>query len=298
MSIFSIFQKIKSTISRTDSEEGFAKTPSSNSPIQTDLSVKIQYIDHEKPQATLKISEPSEKFSLNTKYVRLSTSDDENVCLMCAQFEGKIFLEEEAPKLPLCPVCSCCYEYYYEADLPANAIISSKNDFIIPAECTSQFYNHQQKIYEENDINKQIRLCEKDLKLLDEFIAPYLLGNFPAPAELACRDLLPELYMLLGKWDKAQRTIKRCIDAHAYTPDDGSHELAYWESYQKVAISALNYITENPGCLQRNIYKKLPYEGIEREQLKHFLRYSKIIQREKSGSTNKLTIVNSKYEVH
>lgn len=261
---------------------------------KTDMSAKIHYADHESPKITVQSSIKTEVNIGKSKYIELSTAGDDGVCPMCAQFEGKIFLASDAPKLPLCPSCSCAYKYYFKEDLPENTVLSYKKDFILPADCTSQFYKHQQKIYEENDINKQIRLCEKDLKLPDEFMAPYLLGNFPAPAELACRDLLPELYMLLGKWDKAKHTIKRCIDAHAYVPEDGSHELAYLESYQKVATSLLNYIIETPGCLQRNIYKKLPYEGMERKQLKHFLRYSPIIQKEKCGSTNKLTIVNPK----
>lgn len=268
----------------------YPRASTSMSPSQSEISAKIQYIDHQTPQVTLKTSEESKTRNLKTEYVRLSTSGDENVCPMCAQFEGKFFLKEEAPKLPLCPVCSCCYEYYFEADLPANTIISSKYDFILPSDCTSQFYKHQQKIYEEDDINKQIRLCEKDMKLLDEFMAPYLLGDFPAPSEIACRDLLPELYMLLGKWDKAKHTIKRCIDAHAYTPDDGSHELDYLATYQKVATEALSYISSNPGCLQRKIYKELAFEGDEKECLKHFLRYSLQITKEKSGNTNKLYV--------
>lgn len=240
---------------------------------------------------------PSEQFKTQTglnieseEYVQLSTSGDENVCPMCAQFEGKIFPVNDAPKLPLCPSCACAYIYYYKNDLPSDAIISHKNDFILPADCTSLFYKHQQTIYEESDINKQIRLCESDLKKLSEFMAPYISANFSAPQELVCRDLLPKLYMRLGKWNKAEKTIRQCIEANAYYPNDGSSELDYFKSYRNVATTVLSYISENPGCLQRNIYKVLPYTDKEREQLKNFLRYSFQITKEKFGNTNKLYV--------
>ena len=227
---------------------------------------------------------------VGTEYVCLSTSGDENVCPMCAQFEGKFFLKSDAPKLPLCPVCSCMYEYYIGSDLPTDAIISHREDFVYPAECAPLFFKHQNTVYEESDINKQIRLCERDIKKLPEFMAPYLSAGFPAPPELVCRDLLPILYMRLGKWQKAEKTIKSCIDAKAYYPSDGSDELDYLAAYRKVATKALSYISSNPGCLQRNIYKQLAFEGKEKECLKDFLRYSTQITKEKSSNTNKLFI--------
>lgn len=227
-------------------------------------------------------------YDLNTEYVELSTSGDENVCPMCAQFEGKIFPSSDAPKLPLCPSCACAYLYYFKDDLPSNAKISTKDDFILPAKCTPLFYKHQKILYTETDIDKRIRLCESDLKKLTEFMAPYLSANFPAPAELACRDLLPDLYMQLGKWDKAEKAINTCIAAKAYFPDDGLDELAYLASYRKVATETISYIQKNQGCLQRNIYKVMQYEGTERDQLKYFLRYSKQIRKVKHGNTNEL----------
>lgn len=222
------------------------------------------------------------------EYVCLSTSGDENVCPMCAQFDGKFFLKKNAPKLPLCPSCSCAYMYYDKQTLPSGCVISNKEDFILPAECTSLFYKHQQTLYDETDTAKIIRICERDLRKLPEFMAPYLSAKFPAPPELACRDLLPELYMQLGEWSKAESAIKRCIDSKAYFPDDGTSKLAYLTSYQKIATNTLSYIKQNPGCLQRNIYKKMGYEGAEKELLKDFLRYSKLINKVKYNNTNQL----------
>lgn len=253
------------------------------------FSASIHFGGYNEPSPKEQIEEQiGIKADLGEEYVRLSTSGDENVCPMCAQFEGKVFLKTDAPKLPLCPSCACSYEYYFKDDLSPDVVISKKNDFFLPAECTSLFYKHQQTIQEETDIDKIIRLCEKDLKMLKEFMSPYISANFCAPADLICRDLLPEIYMQLGKWDKAENTIKLCIDAQAYYPEDGLKELADFESYRKVAIETLSYISSNPGCLQRNIYKTMGYEGKEKEQLKHFLRKSTQIEKLKYNNTNQL----------
>lgn len=254
----------------------------------SDVSVTIQYDNITPPNAKLQTEEGTSNYDLEIEYAMLSTSGDESVCPMCAQFEGKIFLATEAPKLPLCPSCSCAYEYYFKEDLPSDAIISNKNDFVLPSECTEMFYKKQQKVYEESDIEKCIRLCESQLRKLFEFMAPYISAGFPAPCELACRDLLPDLYMQLGKWKKAENVIKKCIAEKAYYPNDGSQELANFENYKQVALETLSYISQNPGCLQRNIYKAMGYEGDKKEYLKDFLRNSKLIQKVKYNNTNQL----------
>ncbi len=245
----------------------------------------------DQPEISMKIMYEDTNPASIIEYVKLSTSGDENVCPMCAQFESKIFLATDAPQLPICPSCACAYEYYLKEDLPSDAVISDKNDFVLPAECAPTIYQEQQQAYETDDIKKCIRICQRQLRQLDEFMAPYLSAKFPAPAELTCRDLLPELYMRLSEWNKAEKTIKSCSSANAYYPDDGSDQLADFKSYRKVAETALSYISDNPGCLQRNIYKALPYEGDEREHLKYFLRTSLQITKEKLGNTNKLYIV-------
>ena len=254
-------------------------------PESSDRSIKIQYDNTKSPGMQLK---EQTGIDLGVEYAMLSTAGDDNVCPMCAQFEGKIFLITDAPNLPLCPSCSCAYNYYLKEDLPPDAVISNKKDFILPAKCTSLFYENQQKVFRETDIYEQIRLCESNLKNLSEFMMPYLSANFPAPAELACRDLLPDLYMQLGMWDKAEKTIQKCIASKAYFPEDGSHILNYFKSYKKIAIETLSYIFENPGCLQRNIYKKMGYEGEEKELLKDFLHYSKLLKEVKYNNTNQL----------
>lgn len=252
---------------------------------ESEFSVEIDFSSPKSPGTQFK---EQTNIDLSTEYAMLSTAGDENVCPMCSQFEGKIFVSTDAPKLPLCPSCSCAYGYFLKEVLPPDAVISNKEEFILPAKCTSLFYKHQQEVYEEKDVNKQIRLCESDLKKLPEFMAPYLSANFPAPYELVCRDLLLGLYMQLGKWDKAEKAIRKCIEANAYSPDDGSAELRYLISYKKVATETLSYIQQNPGYLQRNIYKKMGYDKEEKELLKDFLRSSKLIKKVKYNNTNQL----------
>lgn len=119
-------------------------------------------------------------------------------------------------------------------------------------------------------------------------MVPYNSAGFDAPAELACRDLLPDLYMQIGKWQKAENAIKTCIAANAYSPENGLEALSHFNAYRKVATETLSYISENPGCLQRNIYKKMGYDGEEKELLKSFLQTSLLIEKIKYNNTNQL----------
>lgn len=268
------------------------KSPEPTSTENAEFSVTVNFGNrNESPKEQIE-KQLGTNIDLGEEYVQLSTAGDESVCPMCAQFEGKIFRRKDAPKLPLCPSCSCAYKYYYEKDLPDDAIISNKGNFTLPAECTPLFHKHQQELYKETDTAKIIRLCEADLKKLPEFMTPYLSAHFPAPGELICRDLLPNLYMQLGQWDKAEAAIQKCIEANAYYPDHGLTELSYLACYRKVATNALSYIEQNPGCLQSGIYKKLSYEGDDRETLKDFLRCSKQIKKIKHGNTNELYLAN------
>lgn len=252
------------------------------------ISVRLNNNKFSAPTIKMHTPEETYEYDLETEYVRLSTSGDDNVCPMCAQFEGKIFSSNDAPKLPLCPSCACDYQYYDKRDLPSGSTISSKKDFTLPAKCTPMIYEKQQMVYKEKDINKQIQLCREQLRRIHEFMEPYISAGFSAPWELACRDFLPELYMNMGKWTDAENVIKLCIDAQAYSPEDGSKQLANFESRRKVATETLTYIKQNPGCLQRNIYKAMGYIDEEREILKQFLRNSTQIEKEKYNNTNKL----------
>ena len=223
-------------------------------------------------------------------YVSLSTALDGCVCPMCTQFEGKYFKRSEAPKLPLCPSCRCAYMFYFgKEQLPKNAVISTKDDFIFPAKCVAKFQKIQEMIYAERDTKKCLQLCEKGLNFLPELMAPYLKGGFPAPQELACRDIALDLYLRLGDWDNALRIIQICISANAYYPKSGEEQLLYLRKYSETADAAIVYISENPGVAQKSIYNKL-CPPLDREVLKKFIRTSHQIRKEPFGNTNKLYV--------
>lgn len=223
------------------------------------------------------------------KYIGISTSGDEHVCPMCAQFEGKIFYKDLAPKLPLCPCCGCAYIYYFDdSDLPMGCEISDISNFTLPAKCVSLFHEHWIKILKEIDTDKIIEMCESDLKRLSELMKPYKAAGFSAPDTLVCRDRLPWIYMYLGEWNKAELAIRKCIEAGAYYPNDGAEELSYLLSYKEVVQDALDFIKHNAGFQQRKLYNALGYVGEKREMLIDFLRNNKIFKKEKEGNTNKL----------
>lgn len=142
-------------------------------------------------------------------------------------------------------------------------------------------------ILEETDIHKRLLLCEAGLKLLPQFMEPYLRAGFPAPEDLACRDNAPELYMRLGDWDNALRVIRFCIDTNSYYPKSGEEELLYLRQYSETATAALAFLADNPGTLQRDIYRKL-CPPVNRDMLKHFTRYSLQIKKEPYKNTNRL----------
>ena len=232
----------------------------------------------------------------NPQYASISTSEDESVCPMCKQFEGKYFLLNDVPKLPLCPSCGCALEYFFtKDDIPDNLEFAESKNFILPSDYVDIFYKTQQKMYSDISINTKISACDRTLKYLNEFMAPYISAGFSAPEELACRDLLPELCIQTGKWKKAENTIKKCIEAKAYYPADGLEVLNDFTEYKEIAMDTLKIIEETPGVLQRNIYKLLPVQGKKREMLKHFLKKSDLIKKEKIGNTNALFLNNSNH---
>ncbi len=240
---------------------------------------------------TTSLSQQSEHRT-KTKYLQLLTAGDERVCPMCAQFDEKIFLESDAPKLPFCPSCRCAYIIHLdEEDLPLGATISKKSDFVLPAKCISSIHKNERGAYEETDINARIRFCENQGRKLKEFMEPYISAGFSID-ELAYRDLLPDLYMQLGEWEKAEKVISRCIGAGAYYPENGAEQLAAFEMYQKVVTETLAYISTHPGCLQSSIYKKMGYNGEERELLKGFLQNSQLISKVRYNKTYRLYKAN------
>ena len=109
---------------------------------QTDINpdyITIQFGNDTELSLNKQIKE--QNLDLNYKYVSISTSGDDNVCPMCAQFEGKFFLEKDAPKLPLCPSCACAYLYYEKRELPFGSVINKKRILCYPQNVHHYFIN-------------------------------------------------------------------------------------------------------------------------------------------------------------
>lgn len=150
------------------------------------------------------------------------------------------------------------------------------------------FYELSQMIEGEKDIRRKIKLCHEQLAILPGFVESWLSGDSELPPIIMCRDVGPELYMRLGMWEDASRFIHACIDANAYYPNRGEEQLEHLALFKEAADTALNFIDENPGFLQKDIYKALP--NLDKECLKHFLRCSLTIRKEPCGKTNRLYV--------
>lgn len=154
---------------------------------------------------------------------------------------------------------------------------------------TKKFYELSSLIDSSRDIYAKLDACEKSYPLLKEFCR-FCLENDDGelPPIINCRDTGPEMYMRLGRWEDAERAIQICADANAYYPDNDNEAWSYYNTYKRIASLAVSYIKDNPGCLQNKIYDAINVTGDERETLKHFLRCSFQIRKEKSGKTNRL----------
>ena len=222
-------------------------------------------------------------------YVSISTSGDERVCKMCKQFEGKLFCTLEAPQLPLHPLCGCVYMFH---EKPGRRKIRNPADFVMPASCAPAFSANADAIMRERDIFQRIRLCEEGLAMLEDFLAPYRSAGWNAPEELPCVYRLIDDYMALGKWDKATQTVQVCIAAGAYKQKDGEKQLQWILQVSEASSYALEYLFNNPGTLQRNMYRKL-CPPCDREALKWFLSSSMQIRKEKTDKANKLYVADN-----
>ena len=158
-----------------------------------------------------------------------------------------------------------------------------------PDEFIGKFYELSSLIDSSKDIEAKIQACEESYPLLKEFCRFCLEeDDGELPPVINCRDIGPEMYMRLGKWDDVERVIQICSDANAYYPDNDNEIRSYYTDYKRIATLALSYIKDNPGCLQNKMYDALHVTEDDREVLKHFLRCSLQIKKEKSGKTNKL----------
>ena len=163
-----------------------------------------------------------------------------------------------------------------------------------PDDFVNNFYNLSEIIGSgKYSISERLEACEKSLVMLPEMCRYWIEEtNDSPPPIINCRDYGVELNMRIGDWENALRVINLCIDVKAYDQEEGKIMLEYFYAYRSVAEIACSYIAEHPGCLQKDMYKVLVYEEDDKEVLKHFLRCSLQIRKEKYSSTNKLFINN------
>lgn len=155
--------------------------------------------------------------------------------------------------------------------------------------CTDFFNKSALATQAKNDIQQSILLWENTLTLLPLFVKCELWQYGELPLTIECRDKLPDLYKRLGKWNDAKRVIEFCAAAGAY-PNGPEKELADLDLYSKAADIAIDYIKDNPGTLQKDLYKLLSSSDADQEMLKRFTRTSLQITKEPTGKTNKLFI--------
>ena len=151
----------------------------------------------------------------------------------------------------------------------------------------TRYFELSERIRASRDIYDKLTACEESFKVLKKFVETELAEYEELPPKILCRDVAPKLYMQLGEFEKARRAIKICAEAGTYD-DDGAAEFDYLTRYETTARTAIEFLREHKGILQRDVYKAFAGTAIDKACLKEFLRASRLIRKEKSGTTNKL----------
>ncbi len=136
--------------------------------------------------------------------------------------------------------------------------------------------------------NERILYLEKALSVLPEFVAECMKRDGELPPGVPPRDTLPELYMRNGDWIKAQRTVNECFSAGALTKNEYIDIIEMIEARQAAAEGLLEFLNENPGFIQKNVYKEPALSAYNHNALVWVCRSYKLIRKEKSGNSNKL----------
>lgn len=162
----------------------------------------------------------------------------------------------------------------------------------IPDQAETSFFELSQKIADSRyTVKARLRFCEDSLVYLPHIVEWFREHGGELPPSILCRDVGPELYMRLGRWYDARRIIDTCIACHAYYPENGTAAIEHLNTYKSTAETAVQFLIENPGYLQRKIYKAL--EGkVDLDCLKHFTRCSYQIRKEPDGKTNRLYVAD------
>ena len=159
------------------------------------------------------------------------------------------------------------------------------------------FFELSGKIQAGKEVLPKIEACEKSYKILKPVIKFFKQDPDGLPPVIYCREYGPSLYSRLGNWEDAERAIKICIEAEAYDdPEDGQTELDYLSACKEVGQAAINFIQNNPGYLQKNIYVALSRDIGEENIpiLKNFMRDSYVFHKQPYKGSNKLYYIERK----
>lgn len=169
-------------------------------------------------------------------------------------------------------------------DLRPKSIISrvgNSNDYF--------FYIWSDKIRYGSDIYAKIEACEESYKLLPQFVKDSLKDYKELPPTIYCRDRGPTLYAMTGQWDKAIDSVQFCISVHAYqTKEKESEALSNILQMCDIGKRIVSYVSDHPGCLQKDIYKTVEISPEEKNSAKYFLRYNVVLRKEPYNKTNRL----------
>lgn len=163
-------------------------------------------------------------------------------------------------------------------------------DFFKPKPPKRGYWTLIRLIQEAHGDEERLALCEEALPLLPGFVSDYLKTDNELPPVVPPRDMLPEMYMRFGEWGKARETVDFCLSVGAY--QHGEHSEIKKDIFNRQAATEglLKFLRENPGFLQKDIYKTPVLAALDHDALVWACRSFHLIRKEKSGKTNKLYI--------
>lgn len=131
--------------------------------------------------------------------------------------------------------------------------------------------------------NERISYLEQALSAL-----PGLVTDDELPPVVPPRDTLPELYMRCGAWENARETVDFCYSVGALKKDEYIERIKLIKEREAAANGLLEFLHNNPGFLQKNVYKTSELSALNHNALVWVCRSFKLIRKEKCGNTNKL----------
>lgn len=155
------------------------------------------------------------------------------------------------------------------------------------------YFQLSEQVQKPAPLHERLALCEQARPVLAGFVSACLQEDGELPPSIPFRDYAPIWYMRTGQWEAAASYINFCISCKAYFPGDGQAELQYLNCYQRTAQIALEYISQNPGCLQSQIHKLLS-GSTDKECLKQFTKFSELIKKVPYDKTNRLYVAQQR----